>query len=377
MIDELLGEMKIGEMVLVEYEPISSPEVVFHRIVDHFLKEDVPILVVDVLDTLHTFNEHLKRRGIRLPVDRLTVVKEGGRVRLGNIIGEVFIPSEPSEFTYHQVQYSKTVKPFFERDEKPKAIIVLGMEKFILPFQNDLRKVEMYFEMIERPPIAPGGKYTFLFINRSVASEYVLRNLESEKHYVVELTGEAKVTKTPFSLLQVGRGLSLIEYGSKDHPELVLGTALDEFGAENVLVVDVVDTGMVVGKHLEAMEWDVEELPRVVKIGGRFEWGRTIATLDIYNEPAVFLRKLDGILQRESPGLVLYFGMERIPRFHRDSARITLTITNRAAVELSVPYSAVYLINRDTSAPELRGLLEETAETVLMFHDGGFKKLKG
>ncbi|EEB73666.1 DUF257 family protein [Thermococcus sp. AM4] len=377
MIDELLGEMKTGEIALIEYEPTSSPEMAFHRIVEHFLERDVPVLVVDVLDTLHTFNEHLKRRGLHLPVEKLTVVKEGGRIKLGNVIGEVFIPSEPSEFTYHQVQYSKTVRPFFEADERPKAIIVLGMEKFILPFQNDLRKVEMYFEIIERPLIAPGGKYTFLFINRAVANEYVLKNLEGEKHYVLELSGEARVTKTPFSLLQIESGLLLVEYGSKDHPELVLGSAIDDLRAGNVLVVDVADTGMVVGKHLEAMEWDVEEQPRVVKIGGRVEWGKTIATLDVYNEPAVFLRKLDGILKGESPKVVLYFGMERIPRFHRDPARIILTIANRAAAELTAPYSAVYLINRDVAPPELRGLLEETAEGVIAFRDGGFEKLKG
>lgn len=196
IVDDLLRRMREGEIALIEYEPTSVPEVIFYGIVRHFVARDVPILVVDVVDTLHLFNEHLKMKGLKLPLERLSVVKEGGRVRLGKVLGEVFLPSEPSEFTYHQVQYSRTVRSFFMAEpDKVKVIIVLGMEKFILPFQNDLRKVEMYFEIIERPLIAPKKKFTFLFINRGAASDYVLKDLESEKHFVVELVKEAKIVK--------------------------------------------------------------------------------------------------------------------------------------------------------------------------------------
>ena len=173
--------------------------------------------------------------------------------------------------------------------------------------------------------------------------------------------------------------LVIIEYGARDQPALIFGELLDCFGEEGVVVVDVANTGLVMKKHLEALtDYKRSASPKVIKIGGAVEWGDTIAILDVYNEPVVFLRKLDEILKERSKEIdaVLYFGIERLPRFHTDPPRIILAIAHRAILELSSPYVPIYFINEDVSPPELKALLEEAADTVVVLKGENVKSVK-
>ena len=192
---EMLERFRGGESVLVEYNPLGHPEVFFYEALNYYRERGLPILIVDIMDTLHVFNEHLKLAGLQLPLDELDVLKEDGRVRLGNILGEV---SSNEEFSYHAARYSKTVKPFFmAHQDELKIIFVLGMEKFIYPFQHDPKTLERYFETIERPLIAPENKVTFLFINRDVVTPRALKSMEADKSHIIELDGEVRLVKAP------------------------------------------------------------------------------------------------------------------------------------------------------------------------------------
>lgn len=192
-VENLLDILRGGETVLVEYSPLSEPENVFYSIVRYAVDDDLPILVVDIVDTLHVFHYHLKSKGMELPLERLQVVKEGGRQRLGRILGEVEIIDD---FGYHANKYSKVVQPFFKHPD-PKVVVVLGLEKFVLPFQHDLSKVEEYFEKVARPPAFPTEKRTFLFINKKVASPYVVSSFEEFAQYVINLENGLKLVKSP------------------------------------------------------------------------------------------------------------------------------------------------------------------------------------
>ncbi|WP_048149538.1 DUF257 family protein [Palaeococcus ferrophilus] len=192
-VENILDVLRRGETVLVEYNPLGEPETVFYSVVKYALDGKLPILVVDIVDTLHVFHEHLKLRGVEIPLESLHVVKEGGRVRLGRILGNVEITDD---FDYHANKYSQVVRPFFERPGL-KVVVVIGLEKFVLPFQHDPSKVEMYFERVARPPASPTGKITFLFINKKVASPYVVKSFEEFAQYVVELEEGINVVKSP------------------------------------------------------------------------------------------------------------------------------------------------------------------------------------
>ncbi len=192
---KILEKFGGGESVLVEYNPLGHPEIFFYRALEYYLERSLPILVVDIMDTLHIFNEHLKLVGLHLPLEKITVVKEDGRIRLGNIIGEV---SSKEEFSYHAARYSKIVKPFFmAHTGETKVIFVLGVEKFIYPFQHDPRTLERYFETIERPLVAPENKLTFLFINRDAVNPRALKSMEADKSHVIEIDEDVKIVKVP------------------------------------------------------------------------------------------------------------------------------------------------------------------------------------
>ncbi|WP_457750602.1 DUF257 family protein [Thermococcus sp.] len=191
----ILDKFKGGESVLVEYNPLKRPELFFYEALSYFRAKNMPILIIDILDTLHIFKEHLKFTGIDLQLDDVCVLKEGGKVRIGRILGDV--PAN-NDFSYHAAKYSKTVRPFFMKHrEETKVIFVLGIEKFVYPFQDDMQKMERYFETIERPLIAPKDKITFLFINKGVVNPRVLRSMESDKPHVIEIDDEVRLIKKP------------------------------------------------------------------------------------------------------------------------------------------------------------------------------------
>ncbi len=194
-VERVIKKVQGGETVLVEYEPTGHPERVFKEVFNALRVRGFPILIVDIYDTLHLFLQRLKFQGEPLDVGSAYVVREKSSKLYGISLGEV-PPGE--DFEYHSIMYSKTVKPFFTEIEGTKGVIVLGLEKFILPFQGDRVKLERYFEITERPLVSPSGKVTFLFLNRKAVSEYALRSFEESKHYVIEVSAEGvNILKEP------------------------------------------------------------------------------------------------------------------------------------------------------------------------------------
>jgi len=194
-VEKVIKKVREGETILVEYEPTGHPERVFKDIFNALQERGFPILIVDIYDTLHLFLQHLKFQGEPLDVGSAYVVREKSSKSYGIALGEV-PPGE--DFEYHSIVYSKTVKPFFTGRVGTKGVIVLGLEKFVLPFQGDRVRLERYFEIAERPLISPSGKITFLFINRKAVSEYALRSFEESKHYVLGVSeGGVDILKEP------------------------------------------------------------------------------------------------------------------------------------------------------------------------------------
>jgi hypothetical protein len=194
-IEKVIKKVQEGDTVLVEYEPTAHPERVFKEVFNALRERGIPILIVDIYDTLHLFLKRLEFQGESLDVGSAYVVLEKSSKPYGVSLGEV-PPGE--DFEYHSIMYSKTVKPFFTGKEGIKGVIVLGLEKFVLPFQRDRVKLERYFEVVERPLIYPSGKITFLFLNRKAISEYALRSFEESKHYVLEVSeGGVSILKEP------------------------------------------------------------------------------------------------------------------------------------------------------------------------------------
>ncbi|WP_297438116.1 DUF257 family protein [Thermococcus sp.] len=193
-VEDLLRSVPEGK-ILVEYEPMKHPERIFHTMIKFYLNSgDVP-LVVDVIDSLHVFVQHLAFQGVNLPLDKILVIKCGGRVNLGNVIGRI---SVTDNFEYYLAQHARIARKFMKTVEKGRQVtFFLGTGKFIMTFQDDPYKLENYFETIFRGYDTKGDKVSIFFVNRGVVNEHALKSLEQDSNYVIQVDRETRLLKAP------------------------------------------------------------------------------------------------------------------------------------------------------------------------------------
>jgi hypothetical protein len=179
-------------IVLIEYTSHGHPEHVLKEIVDHWREKGVKGVIVDILDTLHIFTKHLSLQGVDLDLKGFRVIKEKGKVNVGNVVGEI---SEIEDFDRHMGIYSRVVSRI-PRNERVHTV-VLGVEKFSLPFMDNRRKLEEYFEKISRVHLR-FEEVSVLFLNTSVANEYLTKSFEQDCDYVLRVDkGVVRVLKAP------------------------------------------------------------------------------------------------------------------------------------------------------------------------------------
>jgi hypothetical protein len=195
MLKSFLGSLETHKqgIVLVEYSSLDHPELVFADILNFWRGNGIKPLIVDVGNTLHIFTQHLKFGGIDLDVRDAPVIKELGKARVGNVIGEI---SEVEDFDYHMAKYAGIAKRVPE--EIRKHTIVLGIEKFSFPFMDNPSKLERYFERITRSYLKVSDRINILFLNVSMASPYFIKSLEQDCEYVLRIeNGILKQVKFP------------------------------------------------------------------------------------------------------------------------------------------------------------------------------------
>jgi hypothetical protein len=194
MIEQILEKVEeSGGIVLIEYTSLDHPELVFAEIIRFWRERGIKPLIVDIGNTLHIFTQHLKFQGTPVGVDDLPVIKEIGRAKVGNILGEV---SEIEDFEYHIAKYSKVAMKVPEKSRK--HTIVLGMEKFSFVFIDNPPKLERYFEIINRRYLRYWDLRDIIFLNTTVASDYLRKSLEQDYDYVLRIKkGIVEVMKSP------------------------------------------------------------------------------------------------------------------------------------------------------------------------------------
>nr|WP_240922802.1 DUF257 family protein [Thermococcus sp. Bubb.Bath] len=180
-------------IVLLEYSSLDHPELVFADILNLWREKGINPLIVDIGNTLHIFIQHLRFKGIELDVDDVPVIKELGKARVGNVIGEI---SEVNDFDYHMAKYALITKKVPE--ESGEHTVVLGIEKFSFTFMDNPPKLERYFERITRSHLKFNNGIHILFLNVSMASPYFIKSLEQDCEYVLGVeNGVLKRVKVP------------------------------------------------------------------------------------------------------------------------------------------------------------------------------------
>ena len=207
---EFLKEVGDGEAVLVEYSPLSHPELTFYSIVSWAKDTGRPVLIVDILDTLHVFKEQLRFMGYDTSfVDELPVVKEEGRVEEGRILGRTKVVED---LNIHLVSYGRIVKPFFDEvGDREVVVIVLGASKFLIPIQENPWLLERYFEKVVRAAMAKKGRISILFANVDLLNKYALQSWEESATRILRINKAGNVLhvkKSPrFS--EIGMGVEV------------------------------------------------------------------------------------------------------------------------------------------------------------------------
>lgn len=171
-------------------------------------------------------------------------------------------------------------------------------------------------------------------------------------------------------------GMTLIENESTIGVELALYTLIQYAKRKGlkVIVEDVLDVLSIYIKHLRMMGLDVDvDSIDVIKIGGSEECGNVVRKIDPSEDPAVYTKKVDSILNKEK-GKVLHIslGLERYLAFQRDFGSIyNLVSAIKANLGLDDRFN-VYIVE----VPILRGLeldplplLEDIATSVVYLKD--------
>lgn len=106
----ILSRLFPGETVLVEYDPLSSPEVLLYLISKYCERNNIGFLVDDIGDTLVEF---ITRLGLmQFPVEVLMktpVIKIGGKREVGNIIGTLNTDRYLLDFKYYGSIYEEWI----------------------------------------------------------------------------------------------------------------------------------------------------------------------------------------------------------------------------------------------------------------------------
>lgn len=194
MKDPIKALLDAGEgVILVEYSSIDHPEIIFSEILKNWEKKGVTPLIVDIWDTLHIFLQNLRFAGIDTDVTDLPVIKERGRVKIGRVLGSIEVIED---FEYHLATYARLAKKV--PPESRNHTIVLGVEKFAFTFIDDPPKLERYFETVTRRYLSIEGKTSFLFLNSTIASDYLTKGLEQDSDYVLRVVGTGvELLKSP------------------------------------------------------------------------------------------------------------------------------------------------------------------------------------
>ncbi|ACS89306.1 MAG TPA: DUF257 family protein [Thermococcaceae archaeon] len=184
---EFLNDIREGERIFIEYESTTHPELFLDGLVKWSNEEGIPILIIDMLDIFHLFVQQLRFLGYKTHhLENLCVIKGGGRVEFGKVIGRVRIMEE---FYVQLKEYTDAVRLFFEKAKSDKAVIVfLGTEKFLYSFQESSYRVEEYFEKIVRSPLFEGNMI-FVFALKGLMGAQVRALWYESSTRVLEING--------------------------------------------------------------------------------------------------------------------------------------------------------------------------------------------
>jgi len=154
--------LKWGETVLIEHDSVTTPALLFYFLINWARGKGHEILVDDVLDSFYLYKRHLKLAGLDTSIlDNVTVVKIGGRLNVGQVIGRIGI-KEP---TVQDSEYKRIINSL-----SAETIInpVLGFEKLFFLCESKEEVLSMTNTILS---FIGSARTAFYFINVNLVRE--------------------------------------------------------------------------------------------------------------------------------------------------------------------------------------------------------------
>ncbi|NJE05375.1 hypothetical protein E3E36_04305 [Thermococcus sp. M36] len=126
-IADVVSNIRPGETVLLEYTPVSSPELLLYLLHRACTRMDIPLLIDDVSDTFPEYITRLEIAGISVEsLLEVPVIKVGGSRGVGNVVGRVEVDKYSLDFKYYGEIYEGVIP------EKVVCNPVLGIYKLFI-----------------------------------------------------------------------------------------------------------------------------------------------------------------------------------------------------------------------------------------------------
>ncbi|ADT83806.1 DUF257 family protein [Thermococcus barophilus] len=193
---EHFSKIKPGEIVLIEYTPDSFYPIAFYVLATYSLKLGLPLLIDDILDTLHLYKTYLDFAGLNtdfLYSEDVFVLKIGGHKEVGNVVSEIRLTGE------FYIQY-ENYKAAFDSILSQRDFfinIVLGFDRLTDLYPSYQR----YLFLLTRTHYLGNKRRTaFYFVNRELLKKtpLVLPIFEEISTSVVRLEKEGNTILVTF-----------------------------------------------------------------------------------------------------------------------------------------------------------------------------------
>ncbi len=194
-----------GEDVIIEYCSEKPAHLLFYSIITGLREIGRSFIIVDELDQLHIFKTHLGLSGLDTDIiDETKVVKFGGVLNTGNVVGRVELTEEPP---VRKRRYEEMLQKL---GEERRFRVVLGFDKVIRSHENDPRELERIFGYLIRPHLGDEERTTMYMINTDLMGERTLKELREHASRVLGM----ECSKNDL-VLTVIKSPRLEEYGTR------------------------------------------------------------------------------------------------------------------------------------------------------------------
>ncbi|ASJ04777.1 DUF257 family protein [Thermococcus barossii] len=207
---EYFRSIKPGKDVLIEYTSKEPIHMLFHLILKCLQKNGLPVVIVDELDQLHVFRTQLRLAGMDTEsIDTANVIKIGGLLKTGNVLGRVDLSKEFPIRKKHYEEAMRKVKADYT------VRIVLGFDKVLAMHEEERRDLESLFGYMIRPYLGDERRTTVYFINTELFSERTLKEFREHASRVFSVRFEENAV-----ILKVIKSPNITDYGKEMKAEI-------------------------------------------------------------------------------------------------------------------------------------------------------------